>query len=49
MVCNRLSKGSKMTAELHPLSYDPKTNTWIAYEGEDVKGTADAVIKRGCC
>lgn len=34
-----------MTAELHPLSYDPKTNTWIAYEGEDVKGTADASDK----
>ncbi len=32
-------------SELHPLSYDPVTHTWLAYEGSTVKGTADASDK----
>lgn len=31
--------------ELHPLSYNPKTKTWTAYSGNEVKGTSDSSDK----
>lgn len=34
-----------MALELHPLAYNPVTHTWIAYNGDEVKGTADASDK----